>query len=93
MRSKEDLVPLIITAIDALAHRDDLADRVILAQLGEITENDRWGQEGTIEVVDVDRVTASVEWDLDGDKQMAKCFRTYWISDLKRVESPTNRGR
>jgi hypothetical protein len=33
--------PQIITAIDALASRDDLADRVILAQLGEISENKR----------------------------------------------------
>jgi Bifunctional DNA primase/polymerase, N-terminal len=33
--------PQIITAIDALAHRDDLADRVILAQLGAITKNKR----------------------------------------------------
>jgi hypothetical protein len=33
--------PQIITAIDALAQRDDLAHRVILAQLGEITKNKR----------------------------------------------------
>jgi Bifunctional DNA primase/polymerase, N-terminal len=55
-------------------------------------ESDRWGQEGTIEVIDVDEVTASIEWDIDGDNQMAKCFRTYWISDLKLVESSTYRG-
>jgi hypothetical protein len=36
--------PQIITAIDALVTRDDLADRVLMAQLGEITEDKRLAQ-------------------------------------------------
>jgi hypothetical protein len=36
--------PQIITAIDALVTRDDLADRVFMAQLGEITEDKRLAQ-------------------------------------------------
>jgi hypothetical protein len=36
--------PQIITAIDALVTRDDLADRVLMAQLGEITEEKRLAQ-------------------------------------------------
>lgn len=36
--------PQIITAIDALVTRDDLADRVLMAQLGEITEVNRLAQ-------------------------------------------------
>lgn len=36
--------PQIITAIDALVTRDDLADRVLMAQLGEITEDMRLPQ-------------------------------------------------
>ncbi len=36
--------PQIITAIDALVTRDDLADRVLMAQLGEITEDRRLAQ-------------------------------------------------
>ncbi len=36
--------PQIITAIDALVTRDDLADRVLMARLGEITEDKRLAQ-------------------------------------------------
>ncbi len=36
--------PQIITAIDALVTKDDLADRVLMAQLGEITEDKRLAQ-------------------------------------------------
>ncbi len=36
--------PQIITAIDALVNRDDLADRALMAQLGEITEDKRLAQ-------------------------------------------------
>jgi hypothetical protein len=36
--------PQVITAIDALVTRDDLADRVLMAQLGEITEEKRLAQ-------------------------------------------------
>jgi hypothetical protein len=36
--------PQIITAIDALVTRDDLANRVLMAQLGEITEENRLPQ-------------------------------------------------
>lgn len=47
--------PQIITAIDALVTRDDLADRVLMAQLGEITEDKRLAQGELAEKVEAAR--------------------------------------
>ena len=63
-----------------------VGDRVILSN----PENDRFAEEGTIDDIDMGKGTISVKWDIDGNNQIAKCFRTYWSSDLELVVSPTN---
>jgi Bifunctional DNA primase/polymerase, N-terminal len=54
-------------------------------------ESPRWLQGGTIEDVQLDKSTVTVKWDIDGDNQIATCFRTCWTSELKFVESHPNR--